>query len=464
MFNYSSFSTNIACITSDNNSYTYHDLDNFTRDMSKYMRYKSLCFILCSNTIGSLVGYLSALRSDAVTLLLNKDIDEELLMNLIDIYKPTYLWLPKEKKLYTDGLEFYSNWGYSLIKLDKPYVELYEDLSLLLTTSGTTGSPKLVRLSKNNLKANAASIIEYLHINENERAVTSLPMYYSFGLSVINSHLMAGATLLLTDYSYIQKEFWSFAITNGVTSFSGVPYTYEILDKMRFWKRDIPTLKTMTQAGGKLNNHLIETFATQARDKNIKFYIMYGQTEATARMSYLPPTNVFTKLGSIGIAIPNGHFEIECDSGIVNEPNVVGELVYRGENVSLGYAESLADLKKDDENKSVLYTGDLAYFDEDGFYYIVGRKKRFLKLFGNRISLDYVETLLKTYFVDSDFACVGTDERMIIYLTNPNIDTDILSFLMAKLKLNKNVFEIRYINTIPHSETGKVQYANLSII
>lgn len=173
-------------------------------------------------------------------------------------------------------------------------------MALLLTTSGSTGSPKLVRLSKENIIDNAKSIAQYLNINQKERAITSLPMHYSYGLSVINSHLVSAATVLLTEYSYIQREFWDFAVEQKATSFSGVPFTYEILKKMRFWNRNLPSLKTLTQAGGKLNNELIEYFAQNARLRDIDFYVMYGQTEATARMSYLPCQYTIEKLGSIG--------------------------------------------------------------------------------------------------------------------------------------------------------------------
>lgn len=159
---------------------------------------------------------------------------------------------------------------------------------MLLTTSGSTGSPKLVRLSKENILENAKSIAQYLDIDQNERAITSLPMHYSYGLSVINSHLISGATILLTEDSYIQRDFWVFAREQRVTSFSGVPFTYEILKKMKFWNRNLPTLRTLTQAGGKLSNELIEYFAKNAKLRDVNFYVMYGQTEATARMSYLP--------------------------------------------------------------------------------------------------------------------------------------------------------------------------------
>ena len=320
----------------------------------------------------------------------------------------------------------------------------------------------MVRLSKENILENAKSIAQYLDIDQNERAITSLPMHYSYGLSVINSHLISGATILLTEDSYIQRDFWVFAREQRVTSFSGVPFTYEILKKMKFWNRNLPTLRTLTQAGGKLSNELIEYFAKNAKLRDVNFYVMYGQTEATARMSYLPCQYTIEKIGSIGQAIPGGKFEIWTDMVIVEESNIIGELVYKGKNVSLGYAECFNDLLRGDDNKGTLYTGDLVYKDNDGFYYIAGRKKRFLKLFGNRISLDYTEDLLKKQF-NIDVACVGTDDKMIIYTTDLEQKDNIINFLVVTLKLNRIVFETRYLKNIPRSETGKVLYAELPI-
>ena len=202
----------------------------------------------------------------------------------------------------------------------------------------------------------------------------------------------------------------------------------------------------MTQAGGKLSNELIEYFAKNAKLRDVNFYVMYGQTEATARMSYLPCQYTIEKIGSIGQAIPGGKFEIWTDMVIVEESNIIGELVYKGKNVSLGYAECFNDLLRGDDNKGTLYTGDLVYKDNDGFYYIAGRKKRFLKLFGN-----------------IDVACVGTDDKMIIYTTDLEQKDNIINFLVVTLKLNRIVFETRYLKNIPRSETGKVLYAELPI-
>lgn len=465
MFDFSSYLSQTACITPDSKMWKYGELIQLSDELSSKIQPHSLIFVLCSNKIGSLIGYISFLQANCVSLLLNKDIEQHLLENLIKTYSPAYLWIPNEKVPdYSDIWDLcYTLCGYSLLKHNGETIKMPEYLALLLTTSGSTGSPKLVRLSKSNLINNAKSIVEYLCIDKNERAITSLPMYYSYGVSVLNSHLISGATILLTDDSYIQREFWNFAVNQKATSFAGVPFTYEILKKMKFWKKNLPALRTLTQAGGKLSNELIEYFAVNAQQRGIKFYVMYGQTEATARMSYLLPEYAIEKLGSIGLAIPGGSFELSDEYGEqINEPNSIGELVYKGDNVCLGYAECLDDLMRGDDNQGVLLTGDLAYRDADGFYYIAGRKKRFLKIFGNRISLDYTENLLKKQ-IGSECICAGTDDKMIIYVTEENREEKIISILTNMTKLNHMAFEVRYVNCIPRSETGKIMYSELPV-
>ena len=464
MFAYSCFANNKACILPDGSSYTYLDLGSLTAELREWLEPHKLVFCLCENNVESLIGYLSCVDNGNVVLLLDSHVDQAAFNNLFTTYKPQFVWMPKDRE-FDDGSNLLYNFkGYSLYKTSFDIVEpLPNHLSVLLTTSGSTGSPKLVRLTEKNLRSNAESIIEYLHLNSEERPVTGLPMYYSFGLSIINSHLLCGATLLLTNASYIQKEFWDFANNNGFTSFSGIPYTFEILKRLRFWSMKCPTLKTLTQAGGKLNNQMLQYFIENGKEHGVEFFLMYGQTEATARMSYLPPAYALTKLGSIGKGIPGGEFCLKDEQGnVIDEPNTVGELVYRGDNVSLGYAESFEDLYKADENKGVLATGDLAYRDSDGFYFIAGRKKRFLKLFGNRISLDYIETLLKQYL--KECVCVGTDSKLIVYTTDLNYYApQIVDYLVQRTKILRSVFDVRYIESIPRSETGKVLYKELPI-
>ena len=238
-------------------------------------------------------------------------------------------------------------------------------------------------------------------------------MNYTYGLSIINSHLLVGAVLLLTEKALTQKEFWNFFKEAGATSFGGVPYTYEMLDRLRFYRMELPSLRYMTQAGGKLIPELHKKFAEYAEKNGKKFIVMYGQCEATARMGYLPADKAIEKCGSMGIAIPGGRFRlIGLDGSTVTEPYTTGELVYEGDNVTLGYAECGEDLLKGDEQHGVLETGDMAQFDEEGFYYIVGRKKRFLKIYGNRVNLDEIDRMVKGEFLGIDCAAAGVDDHM----------------------------------------------------
>ena len=260
---------------------------------------------------------------------------------------------------------------------------VHEKLALLLATSGSTGSPKLVRLSRENVESNARAIREYLKLDETERPITTLPMQYTYGLSILNSHLLAGGCILMTKESCVQEGFWKFFREQKATSLGGVPYTYQILKRLRFFEQEFPWLRSMTQAGGKLPADLVTEVGTWAQARGIRFYVMYGQTEATARMSYLPPEDCLKKPGSIGIPVPGGKFSLLGEDG---EPvcgtGVDGELIYEGANVSLGYAKNKEDLMRGDENRGVLHTGDIARRDADGYYYIAGRKKRFIKLYG----------------------------------------------------------------------------------
>ena len=463
MFVLNDYKDNIACITPTGEHLTYGELLASSDRTRSNIEPHQLVFCMCGNTIGALAGYVAFVNNKNATLMLDAHIEQDAFDALYATYRPRYVWSP-DCFLPKDGFKsIYAENNYSLWEIEANKTPVHEELSVLLTTSGSTGSPKLVRLSEKNLKSNARSIIEYLHITAAERPVTGLPMYYSFGLSIINSHLLAGATLLLTPASYVEREFWQFANENCFTSFSGVPYTFEILKKLKLWKQPMPTLRTLTQAGGKLSNELLQFFIEKYEPQGVKFYLMYGQTEATARMSYLEPEYGMTKLGSIGKGIPGGTFSLVDDNGqVIEAANEVGELIYEGANVSLGYAERAADLMKGDENHGVLYTGDLAYRDADGFYFITGRKKRFLKLFGNRISLDYVEMLLKEKL--KECVCVGDDSKLIIYTTDHDYDENaVIDTIVERTKIVRNVFSVRHIEEIPRSESGKILYKELSI-
>ncbi len=465
MFDFERYSTQTALIDDEGNSVSYEDLSSKSKSLIKNFEpnRKCLVFCLCSNTIGSVVGYTSFLNGHFVPLLLGSNIDTNLLFNLIEAYRPEYLYSPENQKdKFNDFVEVYGADGYSLLATGyKDDYQINNDLALLLTTSGSTGSPKFVRQSYENIKANTDSIIKYLELDSTERPITTLPMNYTYGLSIINTHLSVGATMLLTDKSLIQKEFWQFLKEREATSFGGVPYTYEMLDKLRFYKMDLPYLRTMTQAGGKLIPELHEKFAKYAKENGKKFVVMYGQCEATARMGYLPAEKALEKKGSMGIAIPGGTFKlIDADGEEIHAPHTTGELVYKGANVTLGYAEQSADLAKGDERHGILQTGDMAQFDEDGFYYIVGRKKRFLKIYGNRVNLDEMERLIKGEF-EVEVACAGVDDHMYIFLTDKEVSSHVKDYVVKTTKLNPAAFNVKIIDEIPKNDSGKTKYVDL---
>ena len=260
----------------------------------------------------------------------------------------------------------------------------------------------------------------------------------------------------------MERDFWTFLKARKASSLSGVPYTYKILSKLKFSQMELPSLRTLTQAGGKLDNELNREFSEVCLHSGKRFFVMYGQTEATARMSYLPPQFSLAKLGSIGIPIRGGEFSLIDDKGAeIKDNDLTGELVYKGKNVSMGYATCGDDLKKDDENHGILFTGDLARRDSDNFYYIVGRKQRFLKIFGNRVNLDEIESLLGNSF--SDCACTGQDDHLIIYTTDKSRLNEIQNYLFVKTGINKDVFSLRHCVEIPKNSAGKTIYSNLDI-
>jgi acyl-coenzyme A synthetase/AMP-(fatty) acid ligase len=467
MWNFSKFGANIAIIEENGEKTTYAELQATSEALVLKTNGRSVVFNFCMNEKGSLLGYVAFVNGGIVPVMLDATLERGLVSALIENYKPDYLWLPQNMAgEFSSCSEVYSIWGYKLLKTpyDKVF-PLYEKLGLLLTTSGSTGSPKFVRQSYANIQANTESIVEYLGLDASERPITTMPMSYTYGLSIINSHLWVGASIILTQKTLMQKEFWQKFKDFGATSFGGVPYIYKMLEKLRFFRMDLLALRTMTQAGGKLSPELHRKFAEYAQANGKKFVVMYGQTEATARMSYLPAEKSLKKYGSMGIAIPGGEFSlIDVDGNEIKEPEVVGELVYKGANVTLGYAESGADLIKGDERGGVLVTGDMAKCDVDGFYYIVGRKKRFLKIFGSRVNLDEMERLLNSAFEDLDCACGGVDDKMTVFITAADVADKVMKFLTEKTGINHVAFMIVVIDKIPRNEAGKILYNELNKI
>lgn len=405
-------------------------------------------FLYVDNDVGSIVALLACLRAGHVPLLLSPSMSPESREALQRHYQPDWV-------IAHDGSGAANEPAPVAWQLDRdgPRTPLSPELGLLLSTSGTTASPKLVRLPRTALHANARSIATYLGLGDGERALTVLPPSYSYGLSVITSHLLAGGCVVVRPVSVLSRDFVRVIEEQEVTSISGVPYTYQMLHRTGFGRHAMPSLRTLTQAGGRLEDGLQRTFADLAAARGWRFVVMYGQTEATARISYVPPNRLPEKIGSIGIAIPGGMLEIDPSNG---------ELVYRGPNVSHGYATERAHLTRGDDFGGTLRTGDLGWRDPDGFHFITGRLSRFVKVAGNRIGLDEIEQRLQTA-LECPVAVGGRDDLLVVYLESTDAARveQARQFLGTEFRLHHSLCRVRQVAVLPLLGSGKKDYAPL---
>jgi len=365
---------------------------------------------------------------------------------------------PRISRIYGAALVFRcinGSWRFEALDTALP-IDPHPDLCVLLSTSGTTGSPKLVRLSRTNIEANAASIAQYLGLSSAERAITSLPLYYSYGMSVLNSHLHVGATVLLTGMSVAEESFWSFFGKEGATSLSGVPFTFDLLERIGFRSRHYPALRYLAQAGGRLPIDRVRLYGEWAQASGKELFVMYGQTEASPRMAYVPPTQLLENVDAIGVPIPGGSFALLGEDGRpVDESDMPGELVYRGPNVMMGYAEAAPDLAKGKETAE-LRTGDLACRKENGCYYIIGRKSRFSKIVGLRISLDEIERWLHA---NAHAGIVSGDDRVIVVATTERaLAGELKQRLVQRFGLPASALVVLELDAIPTLPSGKFDY------
>jgi long-chain acyl-CoA synthetase len=443
-----------AVIAAEGRRITYGELrqgsDRFADNLA-LSGVKTLGFVLCRNTPECLMAYLGALRSGQSVCLLDAALQPELLTNLLDAYLPDWIFAP-EPSAISGYVQTDVPIGYVHRRLARTEMPIAPELALLLPTSGSTGSPRMVRLSLRNLQANGEAIVSYLEITGAERGLTSLPMSYSYGLSILHTHLQAGGVLLMTTSSFVQREYWEFVATHQPTSLAGVPYHYEIMLRMGMLEKELPALKTLTQAGGRLDVKRIAQLETMSSERGRRFFVMYGQTEATARISYVPPQRLREKLGSIGVAIPGGRLSLDEETG---------ELLYEGPNVMLGYAEKRADLANGDELRGQLRTGDVARRDEEGYYYLVGRLKRFLKVYGRRLSLDEMEVLIGRHG-GGTVACFGADDQLRIAIDKSTNERVVAHVLKDCLKLHPNAFRIAKLDSVPRLANGKLDYQALT--
>lgn len=385
---------------------TYRQLRDFSECFGTQTGERKIVMIIASNTMESIAGYVACLMNHCVVLLVRQGLDTRTLLDYITQYRVNAIWSEEDDFLEAHYRSIFPFKKYRLYPASNETAKLHPELALLLTTSGSTGSKKMVRISYSNLKSNTESIVEYLGIRKENCAITSLPMYYTYGLSVINTHLYQRATIVATKTAFYQQEFWRLFQTYRINSFAGVPYAYEVLRKIGFLNRELPDLRDLTVAGGKLSGEEEEVYLKYAALRHKRLIIMYGQTEATARMSYRPYEMAERKKGSIGIPVPGGRMWLADSFGKkITGSRIEGEIVYKGANVAMGYAEGAEDLSAGYDWGDRLLTGDKGYQDEDGYFYLTGRKDRMVKINGIRVDLSDLEKLLAARFPEICFRC-----------------------------------------------------------
>tara|TARA_Y100000994_G_scaffold233610_1_gene221808 strand:- start:42 stop:1451 length:1410 start_codon:yes stop_codon:yes gene_type:complete len=463
--NFSKYKNNIALVNENNEIINYHSLSLFIEKFITNIKKRYLVFLICNNNLETIIGYLGFIKSNCVTTLIDEKTNDYFLLNIISKYKPHYIFISNKKKIslkgYSTEFVFYN---YSLLRRTKEIkIKLHNDLMLLMSTSGSTGSTKFVRQSYTNLVSNTKSISNFLNISELDNAITTLPMSYVYGLSVINTHLENGGSITLNNLSIIQKGFWERIYKNKVTNFAGVPYTYEIIDKLDLKKFNLKFLKYTTQAGGKIPIRITKNIISKYEKSDIKLIIMYGASEATARMTYLSWKDVKKKPESIGKAIPGGKIWLENKfEKKINLINENGELIYKGKNVSLGYATNLKDLNKGNVNNLILRTGDIGYKDKDGYFYLVGRKDRFIKINGLRVNLSEVEDIILKMNIKS-MCLKGEPNKILIYIKEQNKIKILKKNLSKSLNMHPSSFTIQIIKEFPLNMNYKTSYKKLEI-
>ncbi|MFC7218280.1 AMP-binding protein [Streptomyces polyrhachis] len=409
---------------------------------------RRLVLLAGANRTEALVGYLAALAAGHPLLLVPGG-SGQALRSLTAAYDPDVV-------LTADGA---GGLRIEERRADPSYTahELHPELALLLSTSGSTGSPKLVRLSQENLQSNAAAIASYLGIRESDRAATTLPVHYCYGLSVVNSHLLRGAALVLTELSVADTCFWDLFRTARATTLAGVPYTFDLLDRVGFASMELPHLRYVTQAGGRLAPERVRRFAELGRERGWDLFVMYGQTEATARMAYLPPDLAAAHPTAIGVPIPGGEFRLAAPEAGADTDSDSGELVYTGANVMLGYATAPADLALG-RTVHELRTGDLARRTPEGLYEITGRSSRFAKILGLRIDPQRVEGLLAEHGISA--LCAGGDGELLIAARTAAPHARRVRRLVAEeCGLPPRAIRVRCVAELPRLASGKPDYA-----
>jgi acyl-CoA synthetase (AMP-forming)/AMP-acid ligase II len=462
------FIGNNICLIDEIESLTYAQVYSEISQLKKLLRgnsnqARSLAYFEISNSMGGLIIYLTLL-SLKYPFILNDKANSLYSNRIIESYDPEYLIVDKALENIEYSLTYkYKNF-YIYKKQTPAKFFLNTSVAVLMLTSGSTGSPKSCAISYENLIHSANQICHSLQIVETDRAITTLPASYVYGISIINSHINQFSSIFLSEKSVIDPAFWSLIGQYGVNNFGGVPFQFEAIRKIFKNNIRLDGIRYLTQAGGRLSLETLEYFKKNCCKNNVKFFVMYGQTEATSRMSVNEITDNKNPIESIGKGLVSSSISIEAiATSDEDSSNLIGEIIYVGENVFLGYCDSIEGLNKlPTASQGVLRTGDLGIEDENGYLYIKGRKKRIVKIDGIRISLDEIEATYSTLGYEVIALCQG--DHKIILVTNCIAVDELKRILLDKTNIKNRTVEFRLIDDFPLAVNNKIDYGKLQKI
>ncbi len=457
MWNFDAFKDHLAFLTDDGLEVSYGELVRICEDVKQIIPSGKLVLHVSSNTLGSFVGYAALLQTNYAAVII-----EDLAFNknrqaLMQQWNPGYIWAETASMKDLDWQAVYTLYNYTLFASPHNMSQvLHKDLALILTTSGSTAIVKYVRQSFQNIQANTAAIVSYLPIVTTDRTISLLPLHYTYGLSVVNTHLKQGASILISNTKIVEKAFWDLIKKYRITNLNGVPFHYAVLMQFKIHKEQTHALRFFSQAGGKLPEKVQRYFGDYYQNTGIPLYIMYGQTEATARISYLPPQMLVSKIGSAGKAIDGVKITLRNQQAdLVEEAMVTGEIHIAGANVAMGYAYVSADLNKGYEFGGWLNTGDIGYFDTDGYLYITGRKDRQIKLHGKRMNLDELEQQIMKHLPEIECKCTAKQELIELTFTGNKEENELHQTICKLTGLHPLSIKVTKIDALIRNSSGK---------
>lgn len=431
---------------------TYGDLARACSDFSAVFSPRTLFILVMDRSIEAISFYYALMSNDCVPLLLGEENNAAFIRRYAALYQPDYIWLPHAVKEALDlpGTPLWESDCHTLVKTGYPHVELHPDLGILLTTSGSTGNPKTVRLSKNNLRENALAYVDAVKMSGNERGVTTLPVNYTYGMAICHTHFISGSTLLITERKIIDPEFRFFIVREGVTNLQGVPFFHSMLDRVGFYEQLPQSLRFITMGGSRAEEKLQQKINRITEERGIRFYALYGQTEGTTILTKLPEGQNHNEPGCVGIPCYGMRACLGED----------GELIFQGSSVCMGYADDRGSLLRGDDNEGILHTGDLAEIDSSGRIYLKGRKKRIVKVLGVRVSLDDIESFVNHRFQVA-CACAGADDDIHLYTEGELEPLSVRKAIAEQFGISALVISVESPGILPRNNKGKIEYAKL---